>query len=150
MRGPSRESALLNPDFRDIVSIFNEEKVEAAYPNRTTVRTGRSERASHRQAGSSSQQESCGTATGSRRRVLVGIRRVKPYRSRRQRTSPSDGLAVLAVIRTGAIEPIYRRPAGQGRWRAPLRTRRIRRIHDRLITADGPAIDGHDVVAECL
>ena len=28
MRGPSRESALLNPDFRDILSIFNEEKVE--------------------------------------------------------------------------------------------------------------------------
>ena len=28
MRGPSRESALLNPDFRDMLSIFNEEKVE--------------------------------------------------------------------------------------------------------------------------
>ena len=57
MRGPSRESALLNPDFRDILSIFNEERVEylvigayalaahgnpratneAAYPNRTTI-----------------------------------------------------------------------------------------------------------------
>ena len=28
MRGRSRESALLNPDFRDILSIFNEENVE--------------------------------------------------------------------------------------------------------------------------
>ena len=28
MRGLSRESALLNPDFRDILSIFNEESVE--------------------------------------------------------------------------------------------------------------------------
>jgi len=28
MRGPSRESALLNPDFRDMLSILNEEKVE--------------------------------------------------------------------------------------------------------------------------
>src|SRR5256885_8531906 len=28
MRGLSRESALLNPDFRDMLSIFNEEKVE--------------------------------------------------------------------------------------------------------------------------
>jgi len=28
MRGPSRESALLNPDFRDMLSISNEEKVE--------------------------------------------------------------------------------------------------------------------------
>src|SRR5439155_7399665 len=28
MRGPSREGALLNPDFRDMLSILNEEKVE--------------------------------------------------------------------------------------------------------------------------
>src|SRR6266850_4139651 len=28
MRGRSKESALLNPDFRDILSIFNEENVE--------------------------------------------------------------------------------------------------------------------------
>ena len=28
MRGPLRGSALRNPDFRDILSIFNEEKVE--------------------------------------------------------------------------------------------------------------------------
>ena len=28
MRGRSKESALLNPDFRDLLSIFNEENVE--------------------------------------------------------------------------------------------------------------------------
>ena len=28
MRGPSKEIYLLNPDYRDILSLFNEEKVE--------------------------------------------------------------------------------------------------------------------------